>query len=101
MSFSMVILFTDQLNRAIGVEYFGKPNEGTSRVKTRATNLWETSAYEYLEDVAGLYRKFRTMLQTFPDSVPSHVPTSVGKNVGKVGTPVGDSNISEIPEDSG
>jgi hypothetical protein len=56
MSFATVIIFTDKLNRAIGVEYFGNPNEGTSRVKTQAANLWETSAHEYLEDVAGLYR---------------------------------------------
>jgi hypothetical protein len=41
MNFATVIIFTDQLNRTIGVEYFGNPNEGTSKVKTRPTNLWD------------------------------------------------------------
>jgi hypothetical protein len=45
MSFSMLIIFTDQLNRAIGVEYSGNPNEGASKVETRPTNLWDISIW--------------------------------------------------------
>jgi hypothetical protein len=45
MSFATVIIFMDQLNRAIVVEYSGNPNEGTSSVKTRPTNLWDMSIW--------------------------------------------------------